>query len=195
MNEMRRTIRCSWCGKPTVAACPFSEWCRVALLPSEQLGVCDVDYVFHRYKSHRKDEREFILIVEVKTRVRNLPRSQHDTLGILHQLTRTHNPNARDENGRLIGNGGSREQWVLSKFKNRLVRANFLGVHLLQLSGDDPVDSKFIWWNRKPINLQRLIQILNLDVHPRSFNPLSPRRRKRNPKGKFLFPLSQEDSR
>jgi len=104
--------------------------------------------------------------------------SQRDSLALLHQARRTHNPHERDESGRFTDNGGTRQETVWSTLHKKYVPLNFLGVHLLQMSQTTPLDSGVIHWDCQSVDINQLIRILSLLIHPVTFEPLSARSHK-----------------
>lgn len=180
-TRMRLEWPCHYCGEINPAETPFSTWCRDNLEDSKAgLVIHDFDLLVHRYMTHGDRGVQFLMMVEVKTRASAMTRSQRDSFALWTQAVRTHAPNHRDRHGRFHDNGGTYgNRLAFSPFVGRRVSTNILGLHLLQLSGDQPDQSEMIRWNLRQIDVSTLINLLNLHIHPHSFRPLTARRHKK----------------
>lgn len=143
---------------------PFGDWIRHHPgLDSirERLCVTDSDYWIHRYRAHtdKVGERavDSIMLVEVKTHLRDIPFAQRDTLQLVNQLLRQVS----------VRPDGRRRYVTLKGFQpgeSRRVRC--YGVHLLQLSGSRPDNSTTILWDRLYLTEDYLVEILRFDRDP-----------------------------
>jgi hypothetical protein len=149
---------------------PFGDWIRHHPgLDSirERLCVTDSDYWIHRYRAHtdKVGERavDSIMLVEVKTNLRDVPFPQRDTLILVNQLLRraSKRPDSRRRHVVLKG---------LQPGETRHVRC--YGVHLLQLSGTRPNNSEVILWDRQYLTEELLVEILRFDRDPD--HPMKP---------------------
>lgn len=143
---------------------PFGDWIRAHPgLDSirERLCITDSDYWIHRYRSHtdKVGERavDSIMLVEVKTNMRDVPFAQRDTLSLVNQLLRK----------ACVGPGGRRKH-VTTKgtHAGEVRRVRCYGVHLLQLSGTRPDNSETILWDRLYLTEDLLVEILRFDRDP-----------------------------
>lgn len=143
---------------------PFGQWIRHHPgLDSiqERLSVSDSDYWIHRYRAHtdKVGERavDSIMLVELKTYMRDLPPAQRDTLHLVNQLLRRAS----------VGPGGRRRHLTLDGIRHgEKRRVRCFGVHVLQLSGDRPDRSDVILWDGKYLTEDLLVEILVFDRDP-----------------------------
>lgn len=143
---------------------PFGQWIRHHPgLESirERLSVSDSDYWIHRYRAHtdKVGERavDSIMLVELKTHMRDLPYAQRDTLLLVNQLLRmvSARPDGRRRHVTLKG---------VRPGEHRRVRC--FGVHVLQLSGDRPDSSDVILWDGKYLTEDLLVEVLRFERDP-----------------------------
>ena len=143
---------------------PFGDWIRRhPALDSirDRIAVTDSDYWIHRYRAHsdKVGERavDSIMLLEVKTNQRDIPLAQRDTLVLVNQLLR-----------RTGKRPDKRRRHVMLKGiqPGELRRVRCYGVHLLQLSSDRPDNSAVIFWDRRVINEQILVEVLRFDRDP-----------------------------
>lgn len=178
-RAMRAMFCCQHCGMKSPSENPFSSWVRTQLLDSRNgLTVSDIDYIFHRFHHHGNRTVQFMINVEVKTFGADVPESQRDTLAMDHQSIRTHDHHSRSGDGRVRG-GTKKPPVVWSTMLKKKVVLNHLGWNLLQMSGETPDASSGLFWNKQPIAYATLVKVLQLDIHPRTFKPLTARRHKR----------------
>lgn len=143
---------------------PFGEWIRNHPgLDSirERLCVTDSDYWIHRYRAHtdRNGARavDQLMLVELKTNMRDVPFAQRDTLVLVNQLLRR-------ASKRSDGRRGHVELKGIMPGETRWARC--FGVHLLQLSSTRPDNSDVILWDRRYLTEELLIEILRFDRDP-----------------------------
>lgn len=163
----------------------FGQWLREQEeLDSSEfcLSVIDCDFWVHRFTPRNErgnDVRQVIdhiMLVEVKTRFGDMPFAQRDTLALVDQLARLATTNKQ---GRRI----ARRLRDLRPGRIGPRRVRFLGVHLLQMSGDRPDNSdEIIWDSRHRITEDALIRIIRFDLDPDSpLQPLDTRRHHKRP--------------
>lgn len=152
----------------------FCAWLRACKeLPSYGrdfgLSVSDNDVTLHRYMTAADGqgtrEVQAIMQIEVKTRMGKPPGAQMDTLSKLNMFA--------------------------SQKSTRQGLVRFFGVFILVMDGDDPDDSKSMFWGVIPkslvtsdakklkwkmIDRGQLINILRFDIHPATFEPNAFRR-------------------
>ena len=146
---------------------PFGDWIRHhAGLDSirERLSITDSDYWIHRYRAHsdKNGERavDQIMLVELKTNMRDVPFAQRDTLVLVNQLLRraSKRPDGRRSHVLLKG--------IISG-ETRRVRC--FGVHLLQLGSTRPDNSAgSILWDHRYLTEEMLVEVLRFDRDPDS---------------------------
>lgn len=155
---------------------PFNAWVRShPELESRgnRLSITDSDLWCHRYsmrdERHRessndvRDAVDSIMLVEVKTFLRDVPFAQRDTLTVIDALLRM--ASTRKSDGRRMHVKISDAR--LGGRKVRRVRC--FGVHLLELSGDRPDNSETIMWDhRSYLHEEALIELLRFDRDPDS---------------------------
>jgi hypothetical protein len=147
-----------------IAQNPFYAWMRAhADLDSNQfqLSAQDNDFWMHRFsirneKHRRKALIEHLQLIELKCFGADMSFAQRDTLNVVDLLLRK----ATDRR-RGIEIADRRPRYAGCK---RLVK--WLGVHLVQLSGDQPDNSSRIRWDGKSIDRKTLIELLRFDRDP-----------------------------
>ncbi len=151
---------------------PFGKWMNEnPRLESRQcgLGITDTDWIIHQYKgcTDHLGERliQNLLFIEEKTFCKEPPPSQLSTLRLVYLIMAGN-----------CHNSGPAVHKVIYEGKRITVR-NY-GYHLLQFSRTDPVDSKHIWWDRKPITATVLEDILRFDVSPKTLRRRDPSERR-----------------
>lgn len=142
---------------------PFGNWIRHHPgLDSihERLCVTDSDYWIHRYRAHKDKVGEravdSIMLVEVKTNLRDTPFAQRDTLQMINQLLRMV----------CVKPDGRRRFVTLHGQPGEIRRVRCFGVHLLQLSGTRPDNSDKILWDRLYLTEDLLVEVLKFDRDP-----------------------------
>lgn len=151
---------------------PFEAWTRSEPRLdsiSARLSITDCDYWIHQYRAHRDRVNwriiDSIMLVELKTFSAELPYSQRDTLRLVAEVCRRS----------CLTNGGRvRTHRITTMNEVRLVR--FYGVFLLQLSSDRPDTSDNITWHGKPIDINKLVDVLSFKRNPITMNIRSERR-------------------
>ena len=156
---------CQHCGGRTTAETGFGRWMRnnPALDSGEGIVRTDCDHIICRYKTSLQGrDFQLMMIVEVKEFGASPDECQIDLLQFLAQSTMIKGKNR---------NGGITHTTHLltSRKLGRKVRVRNFGVHLLQFEKTNPIDSKWIKWNRKLISSEVLVGLLQLERHP--FHP------------------------
>jgi len=154
--------QCSYCNNQTTAESGFSRWMRnERSLDSKQgIVVTDLDYIVLRYETHPQGrEFQLMMFVEVKEFGSMLTKCQRDILSLFQQLTVSKTKN-------IHGSRGIRPKKIHSKMKNSFINLKFFGIHLLQFEQTNPMDSEWIKWNNRKVGVEKLIEILNMKVHP-----------------------------
>lgn len=143
---------------------PFGGWIRSHPgLESirDRISVSDSDYWIHRYRAHtdKIGERavDSIMLVELKTFMRDLPHAQRDTLHLVNQLLRK----------ATVGPGGRRRHLTLDGVRlGEKRRVRCFGVHVLQLSSSRPDNSDVILWDGKYMTEDLLVEVLRFERDP-----------------------------
>lgn len=150
----------------------FSRWLRdhEELRSTDGYGITDIDYLVHKFRTHKGRDFQLIMQVEVKTLGAPMRDSQRDSLHIHNQLIR----NRRETpTKRLKHQSGTAPMNVVSLMSREFVRVMHFGVHSLQFEGLGPQDSKWIKWDLKEVNEETLTKILRMDVDPDTLKPMS----------------------
>lgn len=147
---------------------PFSAWVRShPELDSRgnKLSITDSDMWVHRFSERNGKKRqasndvrdlvESIMMIEIKTHLKDVPFAQKDTLSVIDAFIRSNTiVNGRRRHSSLIVNGRRRT-------------ARVFGIYLLVMSGDRPDNSEIIRWNNScNISEQYLIQLLRFERDP-----------------------------
>lgn len=145
---------------------PFSDWIRNH--PSldsvrESLSVQNADLIIHRFSARQESRRttiakifEHIQILEVKAFDADQPFAQRDTWQVFDAIAR------KIRAGKRCGIKIADRRRPGCK---RTVR--WLGVHLLQMSGDRPDRSdRMIWDGKYQIDEQTLVELIRFDRDP-----------------------------
>ena len=142
---------------------PFGDWIRRHPgLDSirERLSITDSDYWIHRYRAHTdivgSRAVDSIMLVEVKTNLRDIPFAQRDTLQLVDQLLRQV----------CYRKDGRRRYVTLKGSPGETRRVRCYGVHLLQLSSTRPDNSETILWDRQFLTEDLLVEVLRCDRDP-----------------------------
>lgn len=132
------------------------------------LSIVDSDFWVHRFTPRRengsdvKQVVDHIMLVEVKANLASVPFAQNDTLRLIDQICRfaTENRQGRRITRKLRDLRPGRVGWR---------RVRFLGVHLLQMSGDRPDTSdKIIWDSKHALSESALVEVFRFDRDPDS---------------------------
>ena len=176
-NAVVSEVVCPVCEKiMTLPEAPYRAWIRecdeLGSSPHEAaISISDIDLAVHRYLVKDKATgwrmpRQHLMYIEVKCFCTSpdsvVPSAQHDTLNVIHQLTR-------------IG----KKSHV--KARRGSVQVYYHGVHLLQFSGSDPRDSDTIWWNRKAITCADLIELFRFERDAYTLQPREDRNHHKKP--------------
>lgn len=167
-REFNVKYTCSHCGRQTTAETGFGRWMRNQTALDSVSGIVrtDTDHTILRYKTSL-DQRDFqlLMIVEVKEFGAEPRPDQVDILSFLRQAIELRQQNHYQREAGQVGGNGSFK--LRSKMNNRMVRVRFLGVHLLQFEKTNPADSRWIKWNRKPIDSGTLLGVLAMERDPK----------------------------
>jgi hypothetical protein len=158
---------------------PFSNWIRDQCeLDSREfnISVQDNDFWVHRFSARKESARtsiknvvEHLQLIEVKAFSAGQPFAQKDTFDVIDRLIR-----------RVSVKNGRRYPILIddSRSYGRKRSVRWLGVHLLQMSGDRPDNSgRIVWDRRHEISEEVLIELLRFDRDPDSpFKFLDTRR-------------------
>lgn len=156
-----------------IAKCDFSEWLRShPLLDANAAGlsITDADWVVHQFKIHtqhgRSKEIQNMMFIEEKTFGADIGKqsAQRDTISLLAQILRNRTNPRQPSLHR-----------VKSMMSGKLIRLRFFGWHLLQFSHAGPLDSEWIKWDWKPINLDMLVKLLRFELSPITLAPRDER--------------------
>lgn len=176
-------VFCPHCRRWHTAETAFERWMRGQEQLDSSLGIVrfDLDVLVHRYMTHT-DKRgcrdlQLLMGIEVKTHGGELRLTQQDSFSMLSQVMRNRKKNVhRDKRGRHAKDRNPPCK-VWSHILRRDVALRLYGMHLLELSGDDPDDSVSIAWDKKPIKRQDLIDVLRFDIDPDTLDLPDWRRR------------------
>lgn len=173
-------VHCPNCKTWITAETDFGRWVRSHPSLESKLGwsVSDIDishesYVIHRYKTGGSRMVQFMMDVEVGICGKEFTEAQRDTLYIRNQIIR--NRRSTPTKARKHEAGGYAPQTVYSPLSQKYITLRHLGVHALIFSGLGPSDSELITWDKKPITLEQLVQLLSFEIDPDTFQPLEVR--------------------
>lgn len=159
---------------------PFSQWIweqRDNGLDSyvDRMSITDVDWIVHKYRDRTGRDNmgkvDLFMLLELKTKGREMPPAQQDTLRIVNALFRHY---AEKSNGTLnpfkleVRDIFLRDRVV----EHRYVK--YFGAFLLELEGERPDEGK-IKWHGRTIDEQTLVRVLAFDIDPRSLQPRDER--------------------
>ncbi len=158
---------CDRCGSRTTAETGFGRWMRNATALDSVEGIVrtDADHIVLRYKTYPesggKPSRDFqlMMVVEVKEYGAEPDKSQTDILSFFRQMV-------EDRGQNMHGCKTHISRKLKSPMQGRLVTVRFCGVHLLQFEKTNPDDSRWIKWDRKPIDGGILTGILAMERNP-----------------------------
>lgn len=181
-RQYNQVFTCVNCGCTSTTETSLGRWIRNnPKLDSQQQHVCiyDIDYVVHKYKTHHGRSFQLMMLVEVKTRNSDMSEAQRDTLYMLSQITQNRKRNKSTVSAAARKNAndfhrlssGVTEVW--SPMLNAEVNVKSFGMFKLQFSNLGPDDSDEIKWNEKVIDADTLTSLLNFDVDPVGFRPIS----------------------
>jgi hypothetical protein len=125
------------------------------------------------------------MFVEAKSHGAILTASQRDTLYLFDQILR--NRKITPTKSKIPQQSGSMPGRVYSLRNNKWIDLRAYGGHWLQMSGDDPENSHWMKWDKKPIDYQRLIQVLRFDLDPDTLRPVEWRRHHKPNEDTTLF--------
>jgi RNase P subunit RPR2 len=169
-------VMCPNCRSVITAETGFGRWMREQprLDSSHGIVTCDVDHWVHRYKTNELGrEFQLIMLVEVKTHGKDIDASQADTLHFVNQLFRNRRKTPTTDMPRRQADGYVHT--VRSQMLNRDVKLRAYGAHLLQLSDSAPDTSEWMRWDKRLIDCETLIQLLNFDLDPDKLTPIDLR--------------------
>lgn len=171
----REVVACPRCGSPVSTEAPIKAWIRGHNdLDSRAACLCigDSDLWVQRYGTrdwHTGVDRsvQYLMLVEIKTHDRELDPAQRDLLLMVNDLLRTKAwKDQRDVLGAFVTGHRQNARTVFSRISRGRVQVHCHGVHLLQLSGKTPDDSKRIRWDNKNITHDQLARLLRFDLQP-----------------------------
>jgi hypothetical protein len=169
----------------------FERWMRGdPELDSRKAGLVrfDCDIMLHSYatcEDGRLDRTiQRLMFIEVKTFGAFPTAAQLDTLSLFSQVLRNRRTNIhRQKRGKHAEDHVPMAK-AFSKIQNRDVCLKMYGGHLLQLSGDDPLNSESMTWDANPphwsgktIDIDALRKILRFELDPDTLLPVDDRRR------------------
>jgi len=112
------------------------------------------------------------MLVEIKTMDAELSDAQRDTLHVANQLMRNRRQTPTKQMMYQAGTGPLKVKSIMAK---REVFLRAYGMHVLTFSGLGPDDSKNIYWDKKPIDLDTLTSLLSFDLDPDSLSDIDLR--------------------
>lgn len=177
-RQFNTEFHCSNCGCMTTAETSFGRWIRgnKHLKSENGFAVYDIDFLVHKFKTHRGRDKQMLMIVEVKTRNSNMTDAQRDSMYILNQIIETRRDNQSTKKNRKSTNHPHKTTNVSNEYysavSKRFVQILSFGVFKLVFSGLGPEDSESIRWNDKEIDLQTLEKLLAFDIDPVNFKPI-----------------------
>lgn len=151
---------------------------------AQGLVAVDVDAWIHKYKTAGDRRYQFVMLVEIKEHGAQPNPFQRDTLHIINQLLR----NRRN----------TKEQWNAAGSHPRIAKCYSImnkgtvhvlgyGAHLLQFSGDGSnPERSLILWDRKPISVTQLEQLLRFELDPDTLRKIDHRPHQRHKRHEFL---------
>jgi hypothetical protein len=155
---------CGVCGHQTSAETAFGRWLRdQEELDSRKKDIVrsDCDHIFLRYRTAHGRDFQLMMVVEVKEYGAEPDASQRDILSFFSQ-TIFHSLKGKNMHGASTVRTLRLKSWMTG----RMVYVRNYGVHLLQFEKTDPIDSKWIKWDRNVITAPKLIEILAMRVRP-----------------------------
>jgi hypothetical protein len=181
-RQYNQVFTCANCGCTGTTETSFGRWVRNNPdLDSQKHHVCiyDIDYIVHKYKTHHGRTFQLMMLLEVKTRNSDMTDAQRDTLYMLSQLTQNRKRNKSIVSAAVKDNAndiqglsfGSTKVW--SPMRKAVVSVKSFGFFKLQFSNLGPDDSDEIKWNDKTIDASTLTSLLNFDIDPVCFRPIS----------------------
>lgn len=153
----------------------FGRWIRENKELESKNGYCvtDQDYWIHKFKTFGGRDFQLLMGVEIKTMGQELTMAQTDTLHTINQLLRNRRQTPTKElKWQATGSCVRKVKSVVAK-KEVVLRA--YGIHVLTFSGLGPNDSEWMAWDRKPIDIKTLTQLLRFDLDPDTLSPLDLR--------------------
>lgn len=162
-KSFRVHYTCRHCGMQSDAQTAFGRWMRDnRKFDSADPGIIrtDTDHFILRHKTPANGkEQQLLMLVEVKERGADPDEAQTDLLKMVHRLCTRRGKN-------MHGASTCTPIKVFSDFHKREVQVRFYGYHLLQFEKTGPLDSQWIKWDRKPIDIQTLEEIILFERHP-----------------------------
>jgi len=152
----------------------FGRWIRSNphLESSDGYCIIDQDYWIHRFKVHGMRQFQLLMLVEIKTLGQDLSDAQKDTLHMVNQLMRNRRRTPTKEMLYQAGHGPLKVQSLMARTE---VFLRAYGVHVLTFSSLGPDDSGSIFWDKKPIDLDTLTNLLRFEIDPDSMMRLDLR--------------------
>ncbi len=144
---------------------PWAAWVQKnPRLDSVREGLCctNSDLWVHKYRTHVDNvgtrELQHIMLIEVKTFGKDVPTAQADTYHLIDQILRR-------KDRKYFRRPSGEKRWVRT-----------WGVHYIIMSGDAPDTSEWITWDRKPIDVTTLEELLRFERNPDTLAKRSDRR-------------------
>jgi hypothetical protein len=165
---------------PDVTA--FAEWVRAnPRLDSYRDCVTnhDIDWIWHQYKiaddSYGKRTINHVMFIEEKSRGKDLDKSHREIMFLLDQILR------------------KKQTFRLWNHDHQLIQVRFWGYFKLRYTGATLPESDTILWNKYPIELDTLTEILRFERNPRTLEKRSDRRHHKPPDRPLLGLMELEN--
>ena len=168
-KQFNATVHCPHCHRSHSQEQAFGRWMRgnpKLDAQKESFTALDIDFIVHRYKTHKGRSLQTMMFIEVKTNGAELSDSQRDTLTMLSQITKS--PQVSD-----CKTSGEAAERVFSRMLGGKIDLKWLGVHVLTFSGLGPDDSDSIIWNKTEITKEQLTALLHADIDPITLGPIN----------------------
>jgi len=176
-------VHCPHCGRSHTEETAFERWMRNhhGLRSEDGIVRFDCDVLLHKYMmvSDKRSSRliQCLMFIEVKTHSAGTTLAQRDTLSLFSQVLRNRRRNMHGDKKGLHATDHTPLTVAWSRLNKRNIRLRMFGGHLLQLSGTDPENSAHIAWDKKPIDLGMLVQLLRFEIDPDTLGVFDWRRR------------------
>jgi len=183
----------------TTEESPFERWfreCESLHSVREGLVKYDADLIVHRYKNlidkRGSRDAQCLMVVEVKTHGAKPDAAQQDTLSIFSQVIRNRHGNryAEKQGRHLNDHCPPAKAW--SHKSNKNIKIHLFGAHLLQLENTDPVNSSWMRWDYKEIDIPMLQGLLLFELDPDTLRKLDLRRRYSAFDEQTLFEITED---
>ena len=188
-RKFNQNVGCPYCHRDHTIETAFSRWMRknprIGSSPDAAAIVSfDCDVLLHKYLTYNDTlgsrDIQAMMFIEVKTFGAEMTGAQRDTLGILNQILRNRKGTPNAKKRRIQASCGDSKDKAWSKLNKKWVIIRLFGGHLLQFSGQCPITSQEIEWDRKPIKVEQLVLLLRFELDPDTLMPIDWRRHHRN---------------